>query len=81
MIAPGLLLFVGFLILVAVAVVFLSERADRREAAASDLAEAAAKARANMPLGHPENLTALLPPTQEWDCGEWDRELDQEAAE
>jgi hypothetical protein len=34
-----------------------------------------------MPAGHLEKLTVLLLPSQEWDCAEWDRELDPEAAE
>jgi hypothetical protein len=69
------------LVAVAALLIWLSERADRHDEAESEDVEAAAKTKANMPPGHPEKLTALLPPTQEWDCGQWDRELDPEAAE
>ena len=74
-------LIFGPLAALTAAVVALNERADRREHEATELAEAAAKGRTDMPLGHPESLTVALAPADEMWLAALDEELDPEAAE
>lgn len=59
---------------------WLQRIADQHSWDADEMAEAAAKARAGMPLGHPEMLTVCLSPTDEWFLAELDEELEPEAA-
>lgn len=73
--------FFAALMTFAVVLIVLNERADRREQEASEVHEAAERARLGMPDGHPELLTRALAPADEMWLAALDEELDPEAAE
>ena len=54
------------LVTVAAVLIWLNERAERHTWDADEAQEQVARVKANMPADHPERLTALLSPTNEW---------------